>query len=203
MGLVYILRHGNTFDKGEIVRRVGGRTDLPLSVSGHMQAESLASHFSHIEFARVFASPLKRQHETAQAIVKAQKSSLVIEPLECLREVDYGPDENKPESEVIARIGAAAMSQWDTHGLAPDGWQIDPAAIRKDWADLFNSLRTTTKPVLVVTSNGTARFIFDIAEPVSGITRKLHTGAYGVVKLGGEKLGDNRPQIISWDIRPN
>ncbi|MBR9836035.1 MAG: histidine phosphatase family protein, partial [Alphaproteobacteria bacterium] len=26
---VYIVRHGNTFDKGDTVTRVGARTDLP------------------------------------------------------------------------------------------------------------------------------------------------------------------------------
>ncbi|MFZ4686424.1 MAG: histidine phosphatase family protein [Hyphomonadaceae bacterium] len=35
---IFIVRHGNTFDKGDVVTRVGGRTDLPLSTSGSAQA---------------------------------------------------------------------------------------------------------------------------------------------------------------------
>ena len=42
---VYIVRHGNTFDKGDVVTRVGARTDLPLSSSGQTQAEQLAAYF--------------------------------------------------------------------------------------------------------------------------------------------------------------
>ena len=34
MARVIICRHGNTFDKGDLVRRVGARTDLALSKSG-------------------------------------------------------------------------------------------------------------------------------------------------------------------------
>ena len=42
---IYIVRHGNTFDKGDVVTRVGARTDLGLSSSGQTQAEALAIHF--------------------------------------------------------------------------------------------------------------------------------------------------------------
>ncbi|HAO37083.1 MAG TPA: histidine phosphatase family protein, partial [Hyphomonas sp.] len=38
MARLIIVRHGNTFDKGDTVTRVGGRTDLPLSASGLAQA---------------------------------------------------------------------------------------------------------------------------------------------------------------------
>ena len=41
---IYIVRHGNTFDKGDVVTRVGARTDLPLSRSGFAQAEALGAN---------------------------------------------------------------------------------------------------------------------------------------------------------------
>ncbi|MEL6754250.1 MAG: histidine phosphatase family protein, partial [Pseudomonadota bacterium] len=46
MQTLYIVRHGNTFDTGDTVLRVGGRTDLPLSTSGEMQATALGIHFA-------------------------------------------------------------------------------------------------------------------------------------------------------------
>lgn len=201
MGLIYIVRHGNTFDKGDIVRRVGGRTDLPLSSSGQAQASRLAQHFSHIDFAYIYASMLKRQYQTAQAIVKMQKSVTQIEPLEALREIDYGQDENKPESDVIARNGAMAMADWDLHGKPPSGWHIDPKRIQKDWIDFFNAAQPQAKPILAVTSNGIARFIFDVADADKNTPRKLRTGAYGLIKIGVNQ--NDKPQIISWDIRPD
>ena len=39
MTSILICRHCNTFDKGDIIRRVGARTHLPLSLSGRAQAE--------------------------------------------------------------------------------------------------------------------------------------------------------------------
>ena len=40
MSRVYIVRHGNTFDRGDVILRVGGRTDIPLSTSGIDQAKA-------------------------------------------------------------------------------------------------------------------------------------------------------------------
>lgn len=60
-----IVRHGNTFDKGDVVTRVGGRTDIPLSVSGRAQAESLAGHFSATSLDSARSGPLKRRSATS------------------------------------------------------------------------------------------------------------------------------------------
>jgi len=197
MSLVYVVRHGNTFDKGDVVRRVGGRTDLPLSTSGHMQAECLAEHFAHIDFGRVYASKLKRQYETAQVILNAQEQALEIETLEFLREIDYGPDENRPEADVISRIGEVAMAGWELHARPPKGWKVNPDAIRRGWAEFFGAQRDVEKPTLLVTSNGTARFILDVTSHKTDLSRKLRTGAYGIVNTLGKT-----PYLMSWDMRP-
>ena len=48
-----IVRHGNTFDGNEPVRRIGARTDLPLVASGFDQARALGQklgyHLADIE----------------------------------------------------------------------------------------------------------------------------------------------------------
>lgn len=209
MSLIYIVRHANTFDKGEVIRRVGGATDLPLSRSGRDQAQALGEHFSHIEFGRVFCSALKRQRETAQAILDAQMvlpENVVsigtkanhIETADFLREIDYGVDENKPEADVIARIGALAMSGWDMQARVPSGWNVDPEAIRREWRNVFMAHKADKQPVLIVTSNGIARFILDVASHKPSLPRKLRTGAYGIVDTISAV-----PKVLSWDIRPN
>ena len=110
---IIVVRHGNTFDKGDVVTRVGGRTDLPLSVSGRVQAEALARHFATTAFATARSGPLKRTRETAAAILAAQANPPELTTDLFLREIDYGPDENRPEEEVIARIGKAALDAWN------------------------------------------------------------------------------------------
>ena len=39
-----------------------------------------------------------------------------------LREIDHGPDENCTEDKVQARIGAAALAEWDAAATPPPGW---------------------------------------------------------------------------------
>lgn len=197
---VIILRHGNTFDKGDVVTRVGGRTDLPLSASGRAQAEALARHFADRPFATARSGPLRRTRETALAILAAQPQSPELTTDLFLREIDYGPDENRPEEEVIARIGAAALEAWETAGRPPPGWRVDPAAIVGNWQETFAELAGQTGDHLIVTSNGIARFALEAAhrpgERRPELHGKLATAAWGVIRLEGE-----RALVEAWNVR--
>ncbi|MEP1145159.1 MAG: histidine phosphatase family protein [Henriciella sp.] len=204
MTTIYVVRHGNTFDKGDTITRVGAKTDLPLSVSGTAQAEALATHFEGLApqgFHVAYCSPLLRTRQTAEAILSVQPGGIALETLEFLREVDYGPDENRPEEEVVARIGEEALRAWDEHAVPPPGWEIDPEQLKAAWRDLFVALGKTSsnKPVLIVTSNGIARFLLDAVttyqtEPAS---IKLKTGAYGTMRVSDETV-----TLINWNVRP-
>ena len=71
MANLYVVRHGNTFEAGEAPRRVGARTDLPLTAAGLAQAEALGRHFADagIRFTAVLSGPLLRTRQTAAAII--------------------------------------------------------------------------------------------------------------------------------------
>jgi len=180
---VVIVRHGNTFAPGEPPRRIGARTDLPLVESGRAQAEALAAHFAGTAFDRVLASPLRRTRETAEAIAPGR-----AEPADWLREIDHGPDENRTEAEVLARIGADALAGWEERAEPPPGWHVDAAARIAAWRGFFAEASGTT---LLVTSNGAARFaLLALGLPPA----KIRTGAYGVIEGG--------PWRVSlWDRR--
>ncbi|MEO1324200.1 MAG: histidine phosphatase family protein, partial [Pseudomonadota bacterium] len=140
---IYIVRHGNTFDKGDTVTRVGARTDLPLSQSGQAQADKLAEHFRSIApegFDVAFCSALQRTRQTAETILRVCGSRRGLQVLDFLKEVDYGPDENQPEDRVIARIGEAALEAWDREAVPPPGWDVEPENIIAEWASLLNTL---------------------------------------------------------------
>jgi probable phosphoglycerate mutase len=195
---LYIVRHGNTFEKGDVVTRVGGRTDLRLSPSGEAQALALARHFveNGIAFASAHTGPLKRTRRTAEIVLDAQASAPELTTDLFLREIDYGPDENRPEVEVVARIGQAALEAWERDSIPPPGWRVDPAAIVGNWEGVFSKLRGVDGAHLIVTSNGIARFALQAA----GAPRpdaKLATGAYGIVEVGAE--GET---VRGWNIRP-
>ena len=191
-----IVRHGNTFDTGDVVTRVGGRTDLPLSTSGKAQVEALGRHFAATTFATARSGPLKRTRETASAILAAHANPPELITDLFLREIDYGPDENRPEDEVIARIGQPALDAWERNGIVPNGWRVDPDALIGNWQETFAELRDQPGDHLIVTSNGIARF----ALAAAGAKRhdaKLKTGAWGVFELKGDDV-----IVIAWNVRP-
>lgn len=202
MSKVYIVRHGNTFDAGDVVTRVGARTDLPLSNSGRAQAGALAEHFARhgITFAAACCSPLARTRQTAEAVLARQGSAIAISTEEFLREIDYGPDENVAEEAVVARIGQEALHRWEASAIAPDGWIVDRAAIVAGWGRLLAGARGAPGNLLVVTSNGIARFLaqvpgLQVACPLPDL--KLKTAAYAVVATGS----DGAPTLTHWNLR--
>ena len=102
---IIIARHGNTFAKDETPRRVGGRTDLDLveeergrNVGRYLKAKGLIP-------ALVFAAPLKRTVNTAKLAIEEMGGGMPLEIDDSFREVDYGPDENKTDDEVMLRLG--------------------------------------------------------------------------------------------------
>jgi broad specificity phosphatase PhoE len=211
---LYIVRHGNTFETGDVVTRVGGRTDLPLSVSGLKQAAGLADHFLRqgVSFATASTSPLKRTRVTAETILASQAAPPDLRTRLFLREIDYGPDEDRPEPDVLARIGEAALHAWETEGTPPPGWRVDPQALIGNWQELFRELGAISGAHLIVTSNGIARFALRAAGADTSHTLKLATGAYGVIALDGEirqgrhsaslTMADAIIKVRDWNIRP-
>ena len=192
---VIVCRHGNTFGPGDTVTRVGGRTDLPLVESGRAQAAALAAHFAGTVFTRTYTSDLLRTRETLRAIAPDREPTV----LPFLREIDYGPDENRPESEVVARVGEAAIAAWDARGALPDGWKLDVEALRRDWAAFMAARAAEGGTHLVMTSNGVARFVFSALElPTDGLSIKLRTGAYGALIYRNGAWAANE-----WNVRPN
>ena len=194
MTRIVICRHGNTFDKDDVVTRVGAHTDLPLSSSGREQAKQLAQELSGFNFTKAYCSPLIRTRQTAVAVIKPETS---LQVLEFLTEIDYGEDENKPESEVIARHGQDILDLWDLEGIPPKGWKVDVEGVIKAWRLFFDNHRKLDEDILVMTSNGIARFVHDAIDVTDlDMTRKLRTAAFGLVELNAKKT-----DILYWDTR--
>lgn len=198
--LFIIVRHGNTFEAGEPARRIGARTDLPLTAQGLRQGEALGVHLAAtgLQFERALVSPLLRTRQTADAIVAAQPGTVATQTADFLREIDHGPDENRTEDEVLTRIGAAALTAWDSDAIAPPGWLVGAATRIAAWRSLFDAATVGQSPLLLVTSNGAARFALLAAgiAPAQGL--KLATGSYGMVC----KAADGTLSVPIWGRRP-
>ena len=205
MTRLVICRHGNTFGPDDTPTRVGSRTDLPLVASGMEQARALGKHFKaeKFDFNRVFCSHLSRTRQTAETALTAMGVDKNVDVLNFLSEIDYGPDENKTEAEVIARIGEDAIKKWDEEATVPDGWKVNPDFIIGDWLSFgdYAKHHFKDKTVLLVTSNGTARFAPYLTGYYEGFRKehsiKLKTGAYGVLALNNDRW-----EAECWNVRP-
>ncbi len=205
MTTLIIARHGNTFNADETPTRVGARTDLPLVDKGREQAAALGNYLKTHNMIPdvVYSSTLKRTIETAQIAVKSSGISNPVFPLDMFNEIDYGVDENQPEAKVIARIGKHAIKAWDDHAIVPQGWNVDPEAIKKNWHEFAQQIAAfeDNETVLVVTSNGIARFAPYITGDFKSFQKshplKLATGALGILKHENKKW-----RVEQWNIRP-
>jgi len=200
-----IARHGNTFGADDTPTRVGMHTDLPLVESGIEQAKAMGRYLSENRMIPdvVYTSVLQRTIQTAQIAIKESGVSNPFFKLEMFNEIDYGPDENKPEADVIARIGAQAIQDWDESAKVPDGWEVDPDQIIQNWIDFAEQISAfdDNETALIVTSNGIARFAPHITGDFDGFRKahsiKLATGALGILKCE-----DGVWTCEGWNIRP-
>jgi probable phosphoglycerate mutase len=199
-----IARHGNTFKPDETPRRVGAPTDLPLVETGHAQATRLGKYLKDNNLLPdiVYTSRLKRTIETAQGVIAQLGVTRAIHQSDMFDEIDHGPDENKTDPEIVARIGAASFGQWESNNVMPREWSPQPDVLRKRWFDFAAHCEKAydDKTVLVVTSNGVARFaplLANNAEDVIGPNRKMGTGCVSVMEGSGGLW-----MISHWNVKP-
>lgn len=199
-----IARHGNTFGPGETPRRVGLHTDLPLVESGQIQAQALGAYLKqhNVKPDRVFASDLCRTVQTAEIAMAEAGYDCSVTSNAIFNEIDYGPDENKPEADVIDRIGAQALKDWDEKAVVPQGWNFDPQQAITNWQNFAKAMiEQGPGTVLVVTSNGIARFAPHLTNDFDGFAAnhriKLSTGSLAILEYDGQGW-----RIKDWNIKP-
>ena len=200
-----IARHGNTFEDGEEPRRVGIRTDLPLTDKGRAQAMAIGRWLkSHPPLpAAIFCGRLSRVRNTAALAMAGAGLALHIQPDAMFNEIDYGPDENRPEADVAKRLGEKALKDWEERAIPPSGWHANPGIIISDWKNFAARLSSDYDgcTILAVTSNGIARFAPYITGDFEGFRKKypLKIGTGAVCVLEGDK---GKWAVRQWNLRP-
>lgn len=204
MPKLILIRHGNTFDKGDTLLRVGCRTNLPLSSSGQEQAHHighyLQSHYPRIT--QAFCSELMRTEETATIALSYIKVPPPLSPLKWLNEIDYGIDDGKPEADVIKRLGEKAIQDFETQRIMPKEWSLDIELLEAEINKLVRNIETQAPDsvYLVVTSNGIARYFLSLLPPQTNTiiqTEKMPTGSLSVFNFHGQQW-----HCEHWGMRP-
>jgi broad specificity phosphatase PhoE len=194
---LFLVRHGNTFEKGETPVQVGSRTDLPLTLKGRAQAEHLGEFFSRegIRPSAIFTGPLRRQKETAAAI--ARKYNLQVLPEAALNEIDYGLWEGLTSQEISDRW-PSEYRKWIEDGewaasLFEESLEERLVRIRN-----FLSKIRGLETVIAVGSNGILRY-FHPSIPKGEMEKfKVRTGAYCELLLNEEQV-----EVVRWNLLPD
>lgn len=209
---ILIARHGNTFTSDQTPTRVGGRTDLELTEEERARAIGKYLKSKDIMPDVVFAAPLKRTFHTAELACEElgfDKSKIVKD--ESFREIDYGPDENKTEEEVMLRLGngdlekgQAIIDAWNKDTTVPNGWLVNPQDYIDTWIKWGKKAETEykDKTVMIVSSNGIMRFAphltgaFDEFVKDNGI--KVTTGGLCIFE---KEEGDANWTCVEWNTK--
>ncbi len=202
---IIISRHGNTFGTQDTPTRCGAHTDLPLVESGLKQADALGLYLKQFKPTAFYSGPLLRHTQTTDSVIAhcAPKADMHI--MDKFSEIDYGPDENKTEDIVVARLGEEAIKAWNESATVPEGWIVDVDQIIQDWIDFGTMVRKNHagKTIYLCSSNGIMRFIPYMTGDFENFKKthdlKIKTGAYCV--LTHETDGAHW-KIDVWNARP-
>lgn len=83
---LYFVRHGET--DWNVVKRLQGRTDIPLNQKGVDLAKATGRALRDVPFTRAFTSPLQRAVQTAELILEGRKIPIV--PEQRIIEIAFG-----------------------------------------------------------------------------------------------------------------
>ncbi|WP_319591931.1 histidine phosphatase family protein [uncultured Draconibacterium sp.] len=198
-----IVRHGNTFKPGQISTRVGAQTDLDLveshrgsSVGRYLKDNNLVPDI-------VFSSPLKRCMQTAQQALSALEIERELLLDDTFIEINYGPDENKTEEEVMLRLGKGdvkvgkkIIDRWNEEAILPDGWEVDVEQIVENWKNFTLNIASKYKgqTVMLVSSNGVIR----LAPHITGDFKEFANNNEIKVSPGSVSLFELKEDAEHW-----
>jgi broad specificity phosphatase PhoE len=156
MTTILLLRHAETDWNRE--QRWQGLTDLSLNEHGREQATALAERLEAVPFSAVYASDLRRAHETA--LVVAERKGLTVTPLRELREVDVGSWTGLSQDEVKSRFPDGYEQMRTRTGRGWDAGETYAEMVRR----VLEALRSIAhehpgETVLVVTHSGPIRAV--------------------------------------------
>lgn len=151
---VYLLRHGETAWNADN-NRYCGRTDIPLTEKGLLQANEVRRQLEGIDIDHVYSSPLQRAFTTASIA-----SGMHVTTDHRLIEADFGEWEKKTKEEFIAE-NESLWTNWildpSTHRAGGTGETGSEIVARVD--EFFQSIQAKHKTgnIMVVAHNGVNR----------------------------------------------
>jgi broad specificity phosphatase PhoE len=148
--LYYLVRHGRT--PWNETGRMQGWADPPLDALGRQQALALAAGLKGERFAAIYASPLRRAAETAQALAEAAGLAVTFDAR--LRERNLGEWQGLTFEEARRRDPERAKGDWRV--LGPPGGEGQAALAARVAALLDEIAVAHPEQTVAVVSHGGA-----------------------------------------------
>ncbi|MFH1254705.1 MAG: histidine phosphatase family protein [bacterium] len=204
--LLILARHGNTFNKGEKIYRVGNANDLPLVEKGLEQAQTFAKVLleKNIKPVAVYCGPLQRTRKFAEIIVSGldlHESPIVDERL---NELNYGVWAGLDDEAIREKVGAD-FDGWEKHGRWPQNskWPETEKEVVHQVRSFAKSLAEKYNPedvVIVVSSSGKLRYFLKLIENefedrIKSGNIKVGTGNACIVAYDRSKF-----ELVAWNI---
>jgi probable phosphoglycerate mutase len=144
---IVLVRHGET--EWSLTGRHTGRTDIPLTARGEMQARIAGRALAGSEFGLVLSSPRRRALDTAS--LAGFGDAVQIDP--DLAEWDYGAYEGLTSTEISQQFG----SDWS---LWRDGVQPDSDGVGEEAGDLLRRNQAVIRRAHAVLNTGRDVLVF-------------------------------------------
>ena len=207
---LYLVRHGNTFEKGEVCTHVGLR-DMELTVEGMEQGRRLGQYFCSkgVRPVKIYCGNLARQRQTAEVIAEELGLGDVVQSsVSALDELDYGPWEGLTTDQITSRW-PEQYRDWTEAGIWPQEvivgcFNAKLSAIEQFVSQLLET-HDAEDTVVAVSSNGVLRYFNALLSEswaeISASRRvgelKVSTGAFCEMRLGTNEI-----EICSWNQKP-
>lgn len=192
---LYIVRHCQSM--GNIEGRFQGRFDAEVSEAGKKQLDLLSLRFRNEHLDAIYASPLKRAYQTAEAVNRFHH--LPIHAMDGLLELDVGDMENLKLSEIGEKFPEVAKN-WDQ---SPDLCEFPHGETMRQAYNRVNDAldqiirENAGKTVFVATHGGVIRNLYArvCSGCVEGIRQSAVFGNTGVSILEADESG-----CLSWKL---
>ncbi|MGI6308107.1 MAG: histidine phosphatase family protein [Dethiobacteria bacterium] len=152
MGLIYLIRHGQTlWNKEEVFR---GQSDIPLNDFGRRQAGAIAKELQEKKLKNpiFFSSPLKRARETAE-IAGSFLPGISVSDVEALTDINFGEWQGQAREE-IEKLYPELYRMWQENPAGvvfPGGEDLREVAARAEKAFMSIVREHPENDVVIVT----------------------------------------------------
>jgi len=199
---IYLIRHGNTFNKEDTPVYLGLNEDLELTDFGLSQAQNAYQFFksNNIIIDKTYASELKRTKAFADIVNK--DTNLEVNISTALNEVDYGSWGNKSSQEIIDTFGVQAYNSWNIDS----NWQ---AEFKTDFNQLIDNIKNfikylkknyINKNIVLISSNGVIRYFLYVLNSSLYNKYKLENNLkVGTGNLVHFKISNKNVQLLEWN----